>query len=89
MQTRLTRKIEEAQTEIERTEATDSPYAQILEMALDRIRCARDTYGEADDYARRLLNKELIERIEFKGWPAGEGRAEDALPRPFLVGGCR
>jgi hypothetical protein len=65
-QERLKEEIRTAETEIKRAEATDSPYQQLLETALDCIRDANRRYVSADSYVKRLLNAQILQRIEIK-----------------------
>ena len=78
-QARLGREIDEAQAAIARAEADEGPYQALLEAALNTIRKARESYAEADCYSKRLLNKQLLEKIEITG-----GRATAVeLKQPF------
>jgi len=58
--------VDSAVTEIQRAEAADSLYGQLLETAPARIRDARPRYVDADPYTKRLLNHNMLERIEVK-----------------------
>ena len=53
--------------EIRRAEAADSPYQPLFETALNCIGDGNRRYVEADPYVKRLLNDQLLERVEIKG----------------------
>jgi hypothetical protein len=65
-QERLKEEIRTAEAEIKRAEAIDNPYQQLLETALDCIRDANRRYISADPYVKRLLNAQILQRIEIK-----------------------
>jgi hypothetical protein len=53
--------------EIRRAEAADSPYQPLLETALNCTGDGNRRYVGADPYVKRLLNDQLLERVEIKG----------------------
>ncbi len=59
--------IRTAEAEIRRAEAADSPYQQLRETALNCIRDANRRFVGADPYVKRLLNAQMLQRIEIKG----------------------
>lgn len=73
--------------EIRRAEAADSPYQDLLEAALNCIGDGNRRYVGADPYVKRLLNAQLLERVEIKG-----GELVSVEPKPpfhglFLLAG--
>jgi site-specific DNA recombinase len=65
-QKRVTNEIVLAEEEIQRAEAADSPYRELLEFAMSLISDARQRYAGADPYGKRLWNQCLLERVEVK-----------------------
>jgi hypothetical protein len=86
-QNRIAKEIDLAQTEINRAEATDSPYGQLLETALGIIRDAREGYSAADPYVKRLWNRALMERIEITACQIARVELKEPFAGLFLCAG--
>lgn len=65
-QKRVTQEIGLAEEEISRAEAAESPYGELLDVAMSLICDARERYTGADAYGKRLWNQSLLERVEVK-----------------------
>lgn len=86
-QTRLGREIDQAEAAIAQAVADDSPYRELLTTALDTIRNARETYAEADSYARRLLNRQMLEKVEITGGQLTAVELKQPFHGLFVLGG--
>ena len=86
-QNRIAKEIDLAQAEINRAEATDSPYGQLLETALGIIRDARKGYSAADPYVKRLWNRALMERIEIRAGQIARVELKEPFAGLFLCAG--
>jgi hypothetical protein len=83
-QNRIAKEIDLAQAEINRAEATDSPYGQLLETALGIVRDAGEGYSAADPYVKRLWNRALMERIEIRAGQIARVKLKEPFAGLFL-----
>jgi site-specific DNA recombinase len=86
-QNRIAKEIDLAQAEINKADATDSPYGQLLETALGIIRNAREGYSAADPYVKRLWNRALVERIEIRAGQIARVELKEPFAGLFLWAG--